>query len=486
MRLRRALWFSYLEKYGTYVIALAATMVISRLLGPEDVGVFAVGMALVSIVAVVRELGISVYLVQEDALTNERIRAAFSLALLVGVVLALVVFAASIPAGRYYGDERVTSVLAILAISFVLIPFGGISQSLLSRELRFGILTWIRLLHGLVQGGVGATLAWLGHGPVSLAWAAVAAAAVNSIISFAAHPHSCSPIWRFAELKRVLSVGGPATVVAIIDDILTSVPELVLGRTQGLAAAGLLSRARGLSQLAHQLIARAAGPVFFAAFSARRRDGLEVGPLYVRATICVTTLGWALLIALAALAQPVVSLLFGPAWLEVVPLIRWLVLAAAIALLTSGANHLLMATGAANALLRAKLMSVPIFVAVVAIGSLYGVQGVCIGLVFGTAVSSVLLGRAVVQECAIDWRRQLEPVRLGAPVALATGLGCIPGMAIGSESLGVSAAALALGGAGGLSAGGLTLFAMNAHPLREEAVKAWVQLSGRDRKRSDL
>ena len=241
-----------------------------------------------------------------------------------------------------------------------------------------------------------------------------------------------------------------------------------------------------MSQLAHQLIARAAGPVFFAAFSARRRDGLEVGPLYVRATICVTTLGWALLTALAALAQPVVTLLFGPAWLEVVPLIRWLVLAAAIALLTSGANHLLMATGAANALLRAKLMSVPAFVACVGIGALYGVQGVCIGLVVATAVSSLLLGRAVVQECAVDWSRQLTPVRLGAPVALATGLGCIPGMATGAESLAVSAAALTLGGAGGLVAGGIALFTMSAHPLREEAMKAWVQLSSRYRKRSEL
>jgi len=208
--------------------------------------------------------------------------------------------------------------------------------------------------------------------------------------------------------------------------------------------------------------------------------------LYVRAAACVTTLGWALLIALAALAQPVVTLLFGPAWLDVVPLVRWLVLAAAIALLTSGANDLLMATGAANALLRAKLMSVPALVVCVAIGAQYGVQGVCIGLVVAATVSSLLLGRAVVQECAIDWNRQLAPVRLGAPVALATGLGCIPGMATGAESLGVSAAALALGGAGGLAAGGLALFAIGSHPLREEAMKAWVQIGGRYRNRSEL
>ena len=55
MSVRRALLYSYIEKYGSYVIALLSTAVISRLLGPGDIGAFAVGMALVGMVAVIRE-----------------------------------------------------------------------------------------------------------------------------------------------------------------------------------------------------------------------------------------------------------------------------------------------------------------------------------------------------------------------------------------------------------------------------------------------
>ena len=109
MSLRRALFFSYLEKYGSYVIGLVSTMIISRILGPADIGAFSVGMALVGIVAVLRELGLNTYVVQEAELTSARIRAAFTLTVGMGFVLSLVVLALSGPAGVFYNRALVYS-----------------------------------------------------------------------------------------------------------------------------------------------------------------------------------------------------------------------------------------------------------------------------------------------------------------------------------------------------------------------------------------
>ena len=59
MTVRRALAFSYIEKYGSFLLSLLSTAVISRVLKPADIGVFAIGMSLVGVIAVVRELGVS-------------------------------------------------------------------------------------------------------------------------------------------------------------------------------------------------------------------------------------------------------------------------------------------------------------------------------------------------------------------------------------------------------------------------------------------
>jgi O-antigen/teichoic acid export membrane protein len=478
MALRRALSLSYVEKYGSYVIGLGSTMVISRLLQPSDIGVFAVGMALVGIIAVVRELGVGTYIVQEDDLSPQRVRAAFWLAVLMGAALSMLVLGASLPAGYFYRDPRVTSVVVVLGLSFALTPLGSVSQALLSRELRFGALAWIRLLNAAVLALVSIALALSGFGPMSLAWAMVAASVVNAVVSFTARPHPCRPNLDRGALARVLAVGGPATVIAIVDDIVSSIPELVLGRVQGLAPAGLLSRARGLSQMPHQLLARAAGPVFFAAFSARRREGIDITPLYLKASACVTTLGWALLAAMAVLAPPIVLVIFGSHWMAVAPLLRWLCLAAALGLLTSGAHHFLLASGGTKDVMWAKIASVPAHLVCLIVGAYFGAEGLAIGVVFSTAAAGILMSLAVKRRSGIGLRAQLGPAWLSLPIVSAAIVGCIPGLFLDATHLGQALANLALSGAGCTILATAALMRSN-HPLREELRNVWAQVQGR-------
>ncbi len=470
MSLRRALAFSYVEKYGAYLVGLVSTVIISRLLGPADIGVFAIGTALVGIVAVVRELGVSTYLVQEAKLSSERIRSAFTLTVGVGVGLALFILLISWPAGAFYGDPRVMQILVILAFGFALTPLGSVSQALLARDMQFGTLTWIRTLHTVTSASVSIGLAMAGFGPVSLAWGSVTAAGVNAIVSLAVRPHPMWPNFSRDDVVRVLAVGGPATVIGIVEDIVGSLPELLLGRMQSLAATGLFSRARGLSQMAHQLIARAAGPVFFTAFATLRREGQSAEPLYVKATACVTVLGWTALAALAVLAEPVVALLYGAAWTEVVPLLRWLCAAAAVALLTSGANHLLLASGGAREAMWAKLAGVPIYAVSLAVGGWFGVEAMAAASVVSAVLGSVLLNVAVKRYLHIGWSAQLSALRVSLPPAISGALGASAGLVVAPAGPAQAFASVVLGGVACSLLAGAVLMAGN-HPLKTEVLR---------------
>ena len=467
MSLRRALAFSYLEKYGTYGIGLISTVIISRLLGPADIGVFAVGMSVVGIVAVVRELGVSTYIVQEPELTEERVRAGFTLMSGMGLLLALMLALLSWPMGRFYGDFRVTQILLVLALGFALTPLGGISQALMVRELRFGALTWIRLVVAVASAVVSVAMVRAGLGPISLAWGSVAGAALNAVLSVAVRPHPMRLAWSTSDLRRAMSVGGPATVIAMIESFDASLPELLLGRLQNLEAAGLFSRAKGLSQMAHQMIARAAGPVFFTAFAAQQRDGLRPDGFYEKANVCVTAVGWTALGALAVLADPIVNLLFGAQWAAVVPLLRWLSVAAAIALLTSGANHLLLATGGARDAMWARIWSLPIFAMSLGIGGWFGAESMAEMMIVGTTLSSLLLLSAVKRRTGIAWSSQLSSLLLSLPVSIAGVVGASIGLLIPKGGPANSLVAVAVGGVA-CALLFLTVLRGTAHPLQTE------------------
>jgi O-antigen/teichoic acid export membrane protein len=475
---RRALAFSYIEKYGSFLLSLVSTAIISRLLKPAEIGVFAIGMSLVGVVAVIRELGVSTYLVQEQDLSETRIRAAFTLAMAMGVGLCFVLLAVSIPAGLFYKDPTVTTIVAILALNFALTPLGSVSQSLLVRELRFSALTWIRLAQAVILAVAGIGLAELGWGALSLAWAAVLSSAANGIISLSVRPHDMRPSFDGKELRRVFSVGGPATAISIVDELVASLPELVLGRTQTLAAAGLFSRARGMSQMAHQLLARAAGPVFLAVFAERQREGVPLAPLYAKATACVVGLGWPALAMLVVLADPVVRVLFGPNWLAVVPLMRWLSVAAAVALLTSGAYHLLLASGGVRDVLYAKTAALPAQALPLVVGGMFGVDAMAMTMVLAAAAATLLLGRAVRKRLGIRLRDQLWPAMTSLSVTLASAAGAAIGLLVPApySALGAFERLLVGGAAGVVFAAGALM--AGAHPLREEIAQLLGRLRG--------
>lgn len=468
MTVRRALAFSYIEKYGSFLLSLVSTAVISRLLKPADIGVFAIGMSLVGVVAVVRELGVSTYLVQEVELNETRIRAAFTLAVAMGGALCLLLLAVSVPAGRFYKDSTVTTIVAILALNFALTPLGSVSQSLLMRELRFSTLTWVRLAQSAILAGGSITLAELGWGPLSLAWAAVVSGAANSIISLWIRPHPMRLCFDKHELRRVFSVGGPATAVNVVDEVVNSLPELVLGRTQTLAAAGLFSRGRGMSQMAHQLLARAAGPVFLAVFAERQREGAPLAPLYAKATACVLGLGWVALAMLVVLAEPVVRGLFGPNWLAVVPVMRWLSVAAAVALMTSGAHHLLLASGGVRDVLHAKVATLPAQALPLVVGAFFGVNWMAMAMILSSGAASLMLALAVRARSSIRLRDQLAPAFASLPIALAGAAGASLGLMIPTpySTLGAFEQVLVGGSAGVVFAAGALM--AGRHPLRGE------------------
>lgn len=472
MSVRRALLFSYVEKYGTYVLGIVAAIVISRLLSPADVGAFSIGMTLVGIAAVFREFGVSTYLVQEVELTDGRIAAAFTLTVGTGVVLGLLVAALAEPAAAFYGDPRLRSILYILALSFALTPLGSVSQSLLSRELRFGSLAWIRLAYAAVNASVGILLAWLGFGPVSLAWAALCGVVVNSAASVACRPHTLSLRFGREDMKRVMDVGLPTTAVSIVDDLINTIPDLVVGRWQGLAAAGLLSRARGLSQMASQLIARAAGPVFFAVYAEQKRDGKDVGELYMRATSCVCGAGWTLLASIAVLASPLVQLLFGSQWTEVSRLLPWLCASASVLLLTSGAHILLLALGGASDALRAKAWALPWYLGCGISGALVSLQAMVVATLLASVAAAALLALAVRARVGIGLRTQLKPLLTSSLPALAAGLASMPAAIwyVGSD---VSSWVAVLVGGACAGIGAATALASSNSPLRQEVLRLW-------------
>lgn len=419
MNNRRALLFSFLDRYSALVLSIASSMVIARLLTPADIGVFSVTMVLVSFASTLRDLGAGQYLVQERDLTGDRVRATWALMLTTGGLMALIVLVAAWPVSQFYREPRMLPIMVVISISFMANPLGSMTYAWLMREMHFETLAVMRFCSGLAGASTSIALAWNDFGPISLALGNLAATAATATLGVWFRPSHFSWLPGWVEIRRVLRFGGTASSTSLMWDMANGAPELLLGRIQGMTAAGFFSRANGLTMMFQRLVLDATQAVALPLFARAAREEASIREPFMRATSYVTALGWTFLVGLAFLAPTAVYVLYGDQWGASIDLVRVLAGGLCIALPAAMCQQALMALGQVTAILRASLALVPVQVACVAVGAQYSPLGAAIGFASAQAVSVTVWLVTAQRAVGFSWRNLLETLIKSAVLAAA-------------------------------------------------------------------
>jgi O-antigen/teichoic acid export membrane protein len=206
-------------------------------------------------------------------------------------------------------------------------------------------------------------------------------------------------ILRFSvsEYRDVLHFSLYSGGVSIINVLYNLAPQLFLVRILDFAAAGLYSNAISITKVFDRLIGQVLGPVIMPAIASRNRVGGDMKRIYLDAMALLSAVHWPFLAFLAIMAQPIVSLWLGPAWLEVVPLARMLCIGSLSLFVASLTYPTLVAIGSVRDALIASAISLPPSLLVTLVASFMGVQAVAasamLTLPFQASVAIYFIGR---------------------------------------------------------------------------------------------
>ena len=475
MATRKSLFYSFLDRYASLTISVVYSMVIARLLTPTELGVFSVTMVLLMFVSTVRDMGAGQYLVQEKDLTTERIRAVWAVQLGLGVGLACLVLLASYPVAAFYEEPRMRNIMLVVALNYLINPFGSLTYAWLMREMRFESVALMRFSSGLSGALVAIWLAWKNYGPISLAVGSLASTVVNALMAVYFRPKSFPWLPGVSEIRRVLAFGTQLTASSIMTVMSTSAPELLLGKLQDLTAAGLYSRAGGLVQMFHRLFVDAVWAVCLPWFSRQVREQVSIVDPFLKATSYVTAFGWSFCFAVICLAQPIIRALYGNQWDAAVDLTRLLAVAMAFSVPASLCQPALLSTGAVAAITRATIFSTLQTVLFVVLGASHGLLVLGIFMIASAAVGAAIWLRATSMHIGLPLRGLLGILRQSMVIALLAAIGPALALWVYGPYPEVLVMPLVLGGAGGLAGfvGGIFLV---QHPLRGEVMGIWSKI----------
>jgi len=420
MSISSALRFSILDRYSGLVINFVVSLILARLLTPDELGVFSITMVILAVVQTVRDMGAGTYIIQEQELTTDRIRATWTVQLTLGGLIALFVLLLAHPVAMFYHDMRMREVLWLLALNFAINPIGAITASLLIRNMEFKKIAIVRLCGAVTGGAVSIGFAMNEFGPASLALGSVATTIISAILLSRHRPDDLP--WRpgFKEVRHVLSIGTKLTGAVLINSLAKATPEASLGRLQGMTSTGLYARATGLISLFDRLVMDALNSIMLPTFSALKRESIDPTETFMRAFAILTTLGFTFFLTLSRLAEYAIVLLYGEQWLPASDTAMILCLNGAFILPTALIRPLLIADGRIQQAFSLSVIAGALTIGASIVGARHGLDALAYGLSIATAISTVIWLRAAQRSLTSGPGRMFLAVFRSVLIALST------------------------------------------------------------------
>ena len=427
--IRRALAITTVERYFAFALQVATTVVVSRLLTPAEIGVWGIALAAVMLLLGVREFASETFLIQRPNLTPEETQSAFSVILIAVLLIFSVLNLLGPLFADFYREQGLASILRVFSVALLVEALGAPLVALMRRDMAFGDVAIVNITRSVTTATVTIGLAAFGFSYMSFAWGWLAAAVLCSAVSIYLRPDLWVYKPRLDGWRAVLTFGWYNGANLVLYRVYETLPAFLLGRTLSLDAVGIYNRAMLVCQLPNNILLGAVGPVILPALSAEVRAGSDLRDSYLRAASLITALLWPALVVLAVLAQGLVSILLGGQWLQAVPLIQIMAIAALPSFLMELTFPVLVAVGAMRDLLLRALVAWPLSALAIGAAAQFGLTAIALSFLVIFPMQAWVSLQFVRRHVDVGWRDLGQACWKSAVVSAASGAGPLAVMA---------------------------------------------------------
>jgi PST family polysaccharide transporter len=403
------------------LLQLASTAVLGRLLVPADFGMMGMIAPLLTFFMIFRDLGLSNVAIQSPRMSSRQITNLFWINVAAGCLLAVITAGCGPATAIFYHDPRLSAVVALLSVTFVLNGISAQYLAVLQRNFKMMQLVVIDVTStafGIVTG-IGA--AWNGFGYWSLAITPVTAQSLS--LALAVATSSWHPAWpRFdRRLVRMLRMGAGFAGFNLFNFFSRNLDNILIGRMLGATTLGYYSRAYNLMLFPLSQVTNPLAQVMIPALSRLVGDPSTYRAAYLGVLQKVMFFCCPIIMANIVGADWTVGLLLGPNWTPSIEIYRVLCISALLQPVGNSTGWLFISQGRSSDMFRWGVVSSLATVASFVIGLNWGV----LGLAWSYAALTIL----VITPALWLWVGRRGPVGVtdlaGAtlPFLLANGMG---------------------------------------------------------------
>lgn len=385
-------------KFGERVSAQAVNFIVSiilaRLLLPEDYGLIALVTVFITICNKVVVSGFATSLIQKKDADNLDFSTVFYFSLAVAVVLYTGLFFTAPFIADFYSAESdpalFIQVIRVMGLNLFIIAVNSVQQAYVSRTMQFRKFFFSTIIGTVVSAVAGIALAYMGKGVWALVAQNMILAVVNGIVLWFMVKWRPQLKFSFKRLKVLYAYGWKIFMASIIKILYTDLRSLVIGKVYTAADLAFYNKAQSFPQLIDTNVEGTIDSVLFPAISKKQSNVDDMRAMLRRAIKTTSYVLMPLLAGLSAVAKPFIIILLTDKWAESIPLMQILAFSFIFAPVELENLQAIKAIGRSDIALKVEIIKKVVGVVILIASIPFGVTAIAVGMVISTTLSAII------------------------------------------------------------------------------------------------
>lgn len=369
------------ERFVSQGVSFVVSIILARLLLPEDYGVVAMALVFISFADVFANTGLSTALVQKKDAKESDFSTVFYCSLLVSMILYGTLYILAPLISSFYNDGSMTVLIRVFAIRVPLSVLLSVQQAYISRHMLFERLFWSTLGGTLLSGLVGIVLAFWGFGVWALVAQYFANTIANTIVLLVTVPWRPQLLFSWKSARQLISYGWKILAANLSGTFFAQLRSLLVGKFYTSADLAHYNKGQQFPMFLYHNLGGAIMAVLFPALSDYSDDIARVKEYTRRAEKTIVFILLPLMFGMAAVAEEFIIVLLGTEWIGCIPFLQILSVSCAVEVFGIAQFEALKAIGRSDAVLKLEFIKKPMYLLLLLAGLKTSVEALAVTMV---------------------------------------------------------------------------------------------------------
>lgn len=312
----------FAERSGAQLVTFIVSIVLARILAPEDYGQVALITVFTTIMQVFVDSGLGTALIQKKNADDLDFSSVFYFNFVVCLILYTGMFVDAPFIAEFYNDSSLIPVVRVISLTIVISGVKGIQQSYVSRNMQFRRFFYATLGGTIFSAFLGIILAYEGFGVWAIVAQQLSNTTIDTLILWITVKWRPKKMFSWERLKNLLSFGWKMLASSLLDTLYNNIRSLIIGKMYSSSDLAYYDQGRKFPNVIVTNINTSIDSVLLPTMASEQDNKGRVKFMTRRAIKTSTYIMAPLMMGLLFCAEPIVELLLTEKWLPCVPYLR--------------------------------------------------------------------------------------------------------------------------------------------------------------------